>query len=176
MGTVRGRWWFRTTDLRLVRAKKATLLPSRIQKTPRQMAKTIRRIAIRSHPFVCVLWNACGTRPRRRTLPKVPDLPGQSLPFLPEGSLGPTLVRDGRGQRVRQRPEGNGVGPRASVSSRDWMLSTPILASGGRRPPQFRRSAAPSRAGSVPLPLSTWAIRTLPTFRISAAGNGLPPA
>jgi hypothetical protein len=47
----RGRWWFRTTDLRLVRARKATLQPAEIRKTPRQTEKTIRCVA---HPFAPV--------------------------------------------------------------------------------------------------------------------------
>ena len=57
-----GRWWFRTTDLRLVRAKKTTLLPATIRKGPGQTAKTISRLATRSYPFVRFMWHVRGTR------------------------------------------------------------------------------------------------------------------
>jgi hypothetical protein len=54
---LRGRWWFRTTDLRLVRAKKRTLRPAGIRTGPGQTPKTIRSVALRLDPS----YGFCGT-------------------------------------------------------------------------------------------------------------------
>ena len=51
----------RSHELRLVRAKKATLLPAGIRKTPRQTGKTISSVAMRLDLLVPLLWHVCGT-------------------------------------------------------------------------------------------------------------------
>jgi hypothetical protein len=51
-----GRWWFRTTDLRLV-------IPGMIRNTPGQTTKTIDSAAMRSDTLVRLMWHVCGTRP-----------------------------------------------------------------------------------------------------------------
>jgi hypothetical protein len=62
-----GRWWFRTTDLRLVRAIRRKALPARIRKTAGQTTNPSNTVAMDYGLLVRLAWHVRGTRQGSRS-------------------------------------------------------------------------------------------------------------